>query len=665
MRLNIFIKTLSLIIIFSICFPNSAHAESTLSTIKDIIKEEINRGKTQIKEELQRALDQTNKNVNNDEYKSVVPNLFGKTPQEAEYLLPQYHLVLGKVIDKESSQPAGTIISQNYAPDIEVKQQTTISVEVAVPPREHSTATNTTIVAPNVQGIHVNKAKTTLKKLGLTVGNIETHESNSSDGIVIHQQPKAGTKLHSRGKLDLIVAKQRSTQGKEKVELSLSKKQVNVAETIEMTAITPISSKTPLEYSFTINGKVYPSSSNRLSHRFSSAGKFIITANVRKKRGKWQHSKSQWLIVEAQPKQQTDSNKVVMPRVIGLSLDEAKTLLTDKKLIVSKVLQENTEGAIGIIKQSPTAGSLLMKGSNVILTQAVNYDIKSKLPANKEAWNEPRAIIEPSSLVVTKGDKATFISQSSHDKNTDLTLYWMDEKGGSGSKNTYSINTKDWDEGEYWISLRVKDQRGFEHTSKAELIISKPLSADENTPISTKVDSTNVTAKDIKLSLSASSYYVASGRPVQFTITQDPATQSTYQIIFGDGNTASSIKPWVEYSYSHIGRQVAYVEMSYQKKRIQSEKITLWVLPSWLLISAIASGLLFFFILLKKLLSKKKTPIQKENETVRYMPIIDEGEQIIETEPAPKLQNKNTHFSFEVEKDVGKQWIAYSEQTKD
>ena len=279
-------------------------------------------------------------------------------------------------------------------------------------------------------------------------------------------------------------------------------------------------------------------------------------------------------------------------------------------------------------------------------------------------WEQPVAIIEPQSLVVIKGDTATFKSQSSHDKKTAISLLWMDENGGNAKSKSYTIDTRDWEVGEYWVSLRVKDEQGFENTDKAQLIV-----MEEGGNVDDIIDPTaaeeipKIRPEDIRLSLSASAYHIAEGKPIQFTITQQPLTEAEYRVVFGDNEEKSTSESWLEHPYNQFGSYSAYVEMSYQQQTIRSKEIKIWVWPSWLIIGLVGVGLLLLSGLFKLFKPKIKKNISTKTSYVSYEPLVDVGEQNLELESDSNA--KNTEISFIAERDEGKQRMVYDTEDKE
>lgn len=727
------------IVFFLIVFPLNSYAENPFSNLKDKIQEEFNRVADQVKEEVKRPFKQPENSPINNEFKSVVPLLIGKTPAEAEIILPQYSLVLGKVVDKKSEQPIGTIISQSHQADSEVELHTAISIEVAI-----ATTPNKSIRVnvPNVIGLKVSEAKTRLQQVGLNLSKIEEKESDLNIGSIVQQSPKSSAKVKLRSGVNIVIAVAKKGGAEYEISLMLAKDKVNVGDEVVMRAIVEPKPQEPVEYSFTIDGKVYSSSSNALSHRFTQNGRVIVTANIRKKRGKWSHSQSRWLVVTKENVVDDStvapvSDGVLVPDIIGVSLNEAKVILKGVNLALGNVSQKASSGKSRVIEQNPLSSQRVSKGSKVDIVQSTEYDVSFSLsadkteikqhesiefegllrPENMEAninyrlivdnqqidssvprwkysfidagnykviaeveldgiglyrsspvavhvsstWQEPVALIEPQSLVIVQGDTADFISQSTHDEKTQLQRFWMDENGGSAKTKGYSIDTKEWDVGEYWVSLRVKDEQGFENTDKIQLIIM----ADRGEVIEPlePIDTPEILPEDIKLSLSASSYHVIAGKSLKFTVTQYPLTDTEYHIVFGDDDMKDTSQPWLEHSYRQFGHYSAFVEVNYQQKILRSEPIKIWVWPSWLVLVFMGVGLLLLASLFKFFKPKIKERKATKTTYVNYTPMLDAGEQSLDFEKGGEL--KNTDISFVINVDEGKQRMLYKQDNKD
>jgi hypothetical protein len=248
-------------------------------------------------------------------------------------------------------------------------------------------------------------------------------------------------------------------------------------------------------------------------------------------------------------------------------------------------------------------------------------------------WQQPIAKIEPATLIISKGDSATFKSYSSHDKKTVLSVYWMDESGGSGEEDDYTVETQNWEPGEYWVSLRVRDSQGFEHSDKAQLIV---MSENGEMPkgVSVKTNTNAIPSGISKnaLSLSTNNYHVVSGKSMRFTIKTSAQIEGnmSYQVHFGDDNVQETSRLWAKHRYASIGSYEVFVEANYQQQTLRSKVIKIWVWPSWFLLAVMGIGLFILAGLIKFFLKRTKTVASIKSAKVDYEAIPDQGEQRLE-----------------------------------
>lgn len=719
-----------LCVLLLIVFPLGA-AAGFLSDLETTLKQELQRNIDKLNEDLQQAgNNQPDNNLVN------VPLVIGETPAQAENILQEHGLVIGKVIYQKSEQAAGTIISQKPPQNAQVKKNTAVSVVVAQQ-QDNSKMT----VVPKLIGLSVHEAQATLKQRALVLGKITEQSSQKPKGHIISQSPTAGQKIAKKSLVNIVVSK--VSDVKPVVTLKLSKNPINTGETLYLSAAIKPKPESKLQYSFTMNGKVYKSNNGQLSHRFQQAGRVIITANIRQKGQKWIHSKSQALLVQASTTPPTETNNsetlITVPDVVGLPLDNAINQLKQAGLSIGNISQKITVGEAQVLQQTPKAGSRVKAGQKIDLVHSVSDKISLNLSASTteakahkplefhaellsnsgirsrkytlivegqridsstpswsyafaqagqyqvqaeadiadigviqsppininvaNTWVEPRAIIEPATLIVQQGDKASFISQSTHDVKSKLSLLWMDEKGGSGTASQYIIDTKGWDAGEYWVTLRVKDEQGFEHTDQAELIINKVSAEPIETTNTPEAENTMPDLSNGKLSLSASAYHATIGKPIDFTISQQPAVDANYTVIYGDGQSEETKQLWLKHSYNKMGWYFAYVISHYQDRQIQSKKIKIWILPSWLLVGASIIALALLFGIFKLLKPKANKEIRSKTLNIRYEPVIDQGRQKLERDT--NSQNINAHIQFVGEKDKGTQRILRKNSERD
>ena len=129
-----------------------------------------------------------------------VPDITGKTLEEATKILEDLNLVIEKVGEEKSDKPEGTIIDINPKVGTMVKEKTIVKVMVS--------AGVETIIMPDVREIEVSEAKERLNSKGIT--KITTTEEFSDDyeaGIVIDSNPKLRTEVTVDTPVNLIVSK--------------------------------------------------------------------------------------------------------------------------------------------------------------------------------------------------------------------------------------------------------------------------------------------------------------------------------------------------------------------------------------------------------------------------------------------------------------------------
>jgi len=744
------------IVLFLFAAPMNSYAENPLLILKEKLQESLLNALNTMVDDTVESEFGTNIDTS---FKSVVPSLIGKTPIEAEQILRSHNLVLGKVIDRESSQVVGTIILQSQAVNTEISQNTAINVEVAI-------AIKASKKVPEVQ-----TAKPT-------------------------PPPPVTTP-----KLTIV--------------LKLSRNKIAVGESLMLQAVVqPIPSKHHnLRYTFTIDGKMIPSKIAKVSYEVKKTGRVIVTASVREGSGKWLHSKSQWLTISAAKNNpitdKTDNNtsdkntaqtadknpeksvqsvaaiaaaeqaanaaaeekiaeeyaikiaqeqaaaqaaelsnvneaaekeeevnkekeaaaalevRIKIPNVVGLPLADAERILDKANLRVGSI---NTKASIGlslILQQIPNAGQQVKVDSVVNLVQAIKPEfsfelsvdrtqikqqeqltfkgvltptdidttVRYRLTINDQSqqsdqpiwnhtfdkagnyrviaeaivegdsiyrstpinihvspiWQVPQAQIEPSTLIVTQGDIATFSSRSRHDKKTSLALYWMDESGGNSEADEYRIDTQTWQAGEYWVSLRIKDDQGLEHSDKAQLIVM----AENTSTTNVSGDNTTVGLDQPKLFLSTPNYHTTAGKPLPFTLKQQPESKANirYRFHFGDGEILETSRLWASHRYAKLGRYHAFVETIYQKKIIRSKIIKIWVWPSWFLVGITGMGLLILAGLMKLFLYRTRWVVKTKDSHIDYIAVPDMGEQRLEIKSRASQNKTRVTFNSSHEKD--------------
>ena len=117
----------------------------------------------------------------------AVPRVEGLLTSEAASLLRQEGLDV-EIRTVRSSQPEGTVVSQDPEPDEEVAPRTIVLLEVAGP------SAPVTIEVPRLVGLRAAEARRQLQELGLRFTQRPV-ESTQPEGTVVRQSPGQGTEL--------------------------------------------------------------------------------------------------------------------------------------------------------------------------------------------------------------------------------------------------------------------------------------------------------------------------------------------------------------------------------------------------------------------------------------------------------------------------------------
>jgi len=126
-----------------------------------------------------------------------VPNILGKTLEEAQSALEAAKLRTGRVDYEASGQPPNVVIKQSPEPNTAVPSNETVDLTLS---------RGTSVKAPNLVGKEVREAERTLKNLGLARGSISERPSTKEEGTVIGQDPSPGTEVERGKSINLVTA---------------------------------------------------------------------------------------------------------------------------------------------------------------------------------------------------------------------------------------------------------------------------------------------------------------------------------------------------------------------------------------------------------------------------------------------------------------------------
>ncbi len=125
-----------------------------------------------------------------------VPTVVGKQVEEAKKALEGAGFTV-ETVDKESPKTKGTVLSQKPKGGDKAGLDKPIVLEVASLPM---------VEVPKITGRYLSRAKSSLKGVGLSVGNIRRveHEEHG-ENFVLRQDPEAGSKVAFGAEINLTV----------------------------------------------------------------------------------------------------------------------------------------------------------------------------------------------------------------------------------------------------------------------------------------------------------------------------------------------------------------------------------------------------------------------------------------------------------------------------
>jgi beta-lactam-binding protein with PASTA domain len=132
---------------------------------------------------------------------AVMPNLIGKSQRNAESLLKNVRLRLGRVGFKSSSIiPKTAIAEQSYPAGQELKPGTYVGIIISTGQVRN--------ILPDLRSLRFLDVQQSLERLGLQVGEVIYEERDDLlRDTVIDQSPQAGTTFKTGDKIDLKVSK--------------------------------------------------------------------------------------------------------------------------------------------------------------------------------------------------------------------------------------------------------------------------------------------------------------------------------------------------------------------------------------------------------------------------------------------------------------------------
>jgi serine/threonine-protein kinase len=132
-----------------------------------------------------------------------VPNVVGKTFEEAEKILAERNLIAMKGYERyDTKRPMGSVLYQNPTPNSEVKAGRHVYLSI-------NTAKKPNAPMPDLKGRSLGDVKLTLERLGLELENIEyaVVYKREEEGVVVAQSVPVGAVLKAGTKISITVGK--------------------------------------------------------------------------------------------------------------------------------------------------------------------------------------------------------------------------------------------------------------------------------------------------------------------------------------------------------------------------------------------------------------------------------------------------------------------------
>ncbi|MEU1051516.1 Stk1 family PASTA domain-containing Ser/Thr kinase [Streptomyces sp. NPDC005876] len=139
----------------------------------------------------------------------TVPDVTGKTPDEAKQILEAKGLVLGSQSTEESTaQEEGKIFEQSFAPGTDVDRGSTVDVKIAKKPAEEQ---EQKFAMPKVTDMTVAQAKQVLGQAGLQLERVQGAQDDNAK--VVASSPSEGQEVKKGDKVTLIAIAQGGGNG--------------------------------------------------------------------------------------------------------------------------------------------------------------------------------------------------------------------------------------------------------------------------------------------------------------------------------------------------------------------------------------------------------------------------------------------------------------------
>jgi serine/threonine-protein kinase len=129
-----------------------------------------------------------------------VPNVLGKTLDEAKSVLDSAKLKIGRVAYEVSRQPPNIVIKQSPEPNTAVPSGSEVGITLS---------RGDYVLVPDLRGMDLREAERVLSRTGLSRGRVTEKPSLKREGTVIRQNPEPDAEVEKGKSVDLEVATQK------------------------------------------------------------------------------------------------------------------------------------------------------------------------------------------------------------------------------------------------------------------------------------------------------------------------------------------------------------------------------------------------------------------------------------------------------------------------
>ncbi len=382
--------------------------------------------------------------------KVATPDFVGTAFSDLRQQLTSQHFVLGSISERSVKEGADFVIEQSPTAGSRILPGSVINVVVGI---------SSIVSVPDLFGLQKNTVKQQLAHSSLVVGKITKKINNRSIGLVLDQNPKAGSSLDRGSPVDLVMGI--ATPKPLQATIQPSSAVVEKGESVELTpVIVEPEVDNNLSFQWTLGDlsstdRVFEIDTSELSlgdHRVR-----LLVKNTYNQK------------VSAESVIKVTAQTIQMPNITGEDIDFARTTLENMGLKLGDIQRLPREIAEEtVLEQSPSVGQKVLLGSSVQLVVAI--------PKSKE---ESVITLSADADEVKAGETVTFVLQiSPKPENSDIHYVYTINKGASEEKKANVRSSLRWTpekEGIYTVVVAAFSNKGIIAKSSAVTITVNPV----------------------------------------------------------------------------------------------------------------------------------------------------------------------------------------------